>query len=67
MTRSVNHRCPVSRKFRYAGKTEAGKVAARMTKKNTKAKEANPVVDAYACEHCIGWHVGHQRKAHDRA
>ena len=59
MSRSVNHRCFVTGKNRYAGPTEAGKAAIRVTENNRKNKEAEPDMLPYYCNHCIGWHVAH--------
>ncbi len=59
MSRSVNHICSVTGKFRYAGPTEAGNVAITVTTSNVKNEDKNPEVGAYYCKHCIGWHVGH--------
>ncbi len=59
MSRSVNHTCPVTGKFRYAGPTEAGNVAVTVTTSNVRDGENHPEMNAYYCGHCIGWHVGH--------
>ena len=59
MTRYVRHRCTRSGKVRYAGKTEAQIMADIVTAKNRKIRHPHPEVVPYACDHCMGWHVGH--------
>lgn len=51
--------CQTTGKFRYAGKTEAGRMADKVTRTNILERKTNPIVQPYPCDNCLGWHVGH--------
>ncbi len=50
------------RKFRYAGQAHAN-LAIRNTIRRKQAPQGDDRrLEAYPCEHCNGWHIGHQKK-----
>jgi hypothetical protein len=48
-------RCDRSGKVMFPNEEEA-RIAAKYVRKRTKAK-----LHAYECQHCLGWHIGHNR------